>query len=454
MTDLPASVRPILRRLSRRVAVGLFLEIWPRWAVISFLVAGTAALICRIFFAGAAAFLPWLWLVPILSGIPALYLCVRRAYRQSEIVALADWLSGGHGTLLTLFEKQDPAWSNAPALETLSQVALPRLKPWRKLGPVLAAALFLSVALFVPQRALTGPRNTVLANDVVADLKATLEELKKENLLTPEEETKLEQEVERIRKDSLERMDASSWEAADSLREQVAAELKEKQDAMQWAQESLTRYAQASQSGSPPSDGMSQELAQALEKLAKSGMLSNAPAEIRQFLGSGENGESASKMRLPKDPRELRNLAAALGRFLGENGERLAQAGRLARAGGRFNPGDFPEFSWEESEDGDGEPGRGGINRGRGDADLTWGDESLPYDKFKSVALPQGYERGPDDWAPVAVLPGAPQASPELSGPSTGVQFAGTAGQAAWRRTLAPRHYSAVKKYFDDTRTR
>jgi hypothetical protein len=149
----------------------------------------------------------------------------------------------------------------------------------------------------------------------------------------------------------------------------------------------------------------------------------------------------------------LRNLAAALGRFLGENGGRLAQAGRLARAGGRFNPEDFPEFSWEESE-GDGEPGRGGISRGRGDAELTWGDESLPFDKFKSVALPQGYERGPDDWAPVAVLPGAPQASPELSGPSTGVQFAGTAGQAAWRRTLSPRHYSAVKKYFDDTRAR
>lgn len=452
MTDLPAPVRPILRRLSRRIAVGLFLDIWPRWAVISFLIAGTAALICRIFFAGAAAFLPWLWIVPILSGIPALYLCFRRAYRQSEIVALADSLSGGHGTLLTLLEKQDPAWS--PALETLSQVTLPRLKPWRKLGPVVAAALFLSIALFVPQRALTGPRNTVLANDVVADLKATLEELKKEDLLTPEEENKLEEEVERIRKDALERMDASSWEAADSLRERVAAELKEKQDAMQWAQDSLARYAQASQAGSAPSDGMSKELAQALENLAKTGMLSNAPAEIRQFLGSSENGESAGNIKLPKDPRELRALAASLARFLGENGQRLAQAGRLARAGGRFNPEDFPEFSWEESEDGDGDPGRGGVNRGRGDAELTWGDESLPFDKFKSVALPQGYERGPDDWAPVAVLPGAPQASPELSGPSSGMQFAGTAGQAAWRRTLSPRHYSAVKKYFDDTRTR
>ncbi len=70
MKDLPASVRPILRRLTRRVAVGLFLEIWPRWAIGSFLIAGTVALVCRMFFEGAAPLLPWLWLAPVLSIFP------------------------------------------------------------------------------------------------------------------------------------------------------------------------------------------------------------------------------------------------------------------------------------------------------------------------------------------------------------------------------------------------
>jgi hypothetical protein len=54
----------------------------------------------------------------------------------------------------------------------------------------------------------------------------------------------------------------------------------------------------------------------------------------------------------------------------------------------------------------------------------------------------------------VAVLPGAPKEAPELSGASSGLQFAGTAGQAAWRRTLAPRHYSAVKRYFENSEKR
>lgn len=450
MTDFPTSVRPLLRRLARRIALGLFLEIWPRWAVAALLLAGTAALLCRMFFSQAAGLLPLLWMAPILAALPAIYLCIRRAYRPSEIVVLADWLSGGQGTFMTLLEKRDPAWNDSPAVESLSRISLPRLKPWRKLGPVMAAAIFLSITLFVPQRMLTGPRSTVLANDVVADLKAAAEALKKENLLTPDEQKNLDQEIERIRKDALDRMDASTWEAADALREKVASQLNEKHDAMKWAQESLSRYAEAAQAGAPPSEAVSDELAKAIEKLAKSGMLSDAPSSIQQLLTGGEGGASG-KVRLPTDPKKLRDLARELGKFLGEGNKRFAEIGKLGRDPGRFDPSEFPEFSYEEQEDGDGEPGRGGINRGRADADLTWGDESIPFDKFKSVALPQGFERGPDDWAPVAILPGSPKESPETSGPSTGMQFAGTSGQAAWRRTLSPRHYSAVKKYFDNS---
>jgi hypothetical protein len=45
-------------------------------------------------------------------------------------------------------------------------------------------------------------------------------------------------------------------------------------------------------------------------------------------------------------------------------------------------------------------------------------------------------------------MPGAPSVAPEASGPAAARAYAEDAGQAAWRRTLAPRHQSAVKKYF------
>jgi len=453
MTDLPASVRPTLRRLARRVAVGLFLEIWPRWAIGSFLIAGTTALVCRIFFIDAAPFLPWLWLAPLLSVVPVIILCARRAYRPLEVAALADSLSGGQGTLLTLLETNDPAWARTAVLENLKQLPMPRLRLWNRLGPILASAVFLLAAMLVPQRMITGQRTTVLANDIVADLKNTLEELKKEDLLTPQEQKSFEEEIERIRKDALDRVDASSWEAADAMREKITADLSQKADAMTWAQESLARYAAAAQAGNAPTAAESDELANAIQKLAQTGMLDDAPADIQKLLGS-EDAIAGGNFKLPSDPKALRKLAAQLAQHLGDRSRRFGELRQLPREAGRFDPAEFGEFNYEKQPDGDGDPGRGGINRGRGDADLTWGEESLPFDRFKSVALPPGSVRGPDDWAPVAALPGSPKEGAERTLSSTGMQFAGTSGQSAWRRTLAPRHYSAVKRYFENAESR
>jgi hypothetical protein len=453
MKDLPASVRPTLRKLARRVAVGHFLELWPRWAISSLLLAGTIALICRIFFSSVSSLLGWLWLLPLFSIIPVLFLCIKKSYRPAEIAALADSLSGGRGTLLTVLETKDARWTQAEAFDDLKQLSMPRLKPWRKLAPVLASALFLLTAFLLPQRVLSGARSTVLANDIVADLKAAVEELKSQELLTPEEQKNLEEEIEKIRKDALERVDASSWEAADAVREKMSAGLDAKEDAMKWAEENLSRYAAAAQAGVPPTAADSKELASAIEKLAQNGMLSDAPADLKSLLG-GEEAIAGGNVKLPDDPKALRKLAAGLAQHLGGRAARFGALRTLPREPGRFNPADFGEFNYERKPDGDGDPGNGGLNRGRGDADLTWGDESLPFDKFKSVALPPGSVRSPDDWAPVAAMPGAPKEAAERTFSSTGAQFSGTTGQGAWRRTLAPRHYSAVKRYFENSESR
>ena len=131
---MPLSVRPALKRLARRLAIGLFLDVWPAWAVASLLLAGLVAVVCRMFFPGAASRLHWLWLAPVLTALPALIACARRAYRPAEVVAVADWLNGGQGMLLTLFENDDLAWAGSPLAEHASKFSLPRLRPWRKLA--------------------------------------------------------------------------------------------------------------------------------------------------------------------------------------------------------------------------------------------------------------------------------------------------------------------------------
>ena len=70
-----------------------------------------------------------------------------RAYRPGEVVAIADWLSGGQGMLLTLLETNDPAWAESPLAEGASKFPLPRLRPWRKLAALPPAVAFLATAL-------------------------------------------------------------------------------------------------------------------------------------------------------------------------------------------------------------------------------------------------------------------------------------------------------------------
>jgi hypothetical protein len=443
MIEMPASVRPALRRLARRLALGLFLDTWPMPAAASLLLAGLVVLTCRLFVPGAGASLQFLWLAPLLAAVPVLIVCFARAYRPGEIVALADSLSGGQGMLLTLHETNDAAWTGSPLLQETARLALPRIRPWRKLAVLPPSLVFLATVLLLPQRAPAHGASAALADDVVADLAATVSELKQEKLITTDEEKRLEEEIERVRRSVKERVDAGSWEAADTLRDNIATGLSAKQDALKWAAESVERYAAAARSGAgagSPSEAAGAELTKALEKLAQSGLLAGAPTDVQSALKSG---------RLPADAAALRKLTASLSRYLAETNGRFRDLSRPGKEFGRFDPSEFPVESDALNGQEGTEPGRGGIDRGRADAPLTWGKESLPFDRFRADALPPGAARGPDDWAPLVELPGAPQQSPSSSVASVGRQYAAAAGQSAWRRTLAPRHQSAVKKYFE-----
>jgi hypothetical protein len=277
---------------------------------------------------------------------------------------------------------------------------------------------------------------------MTSELTAALARLQAQDLVTPEEEDLLEEEIARVREAARQRMDASAWEAADVVKEKIAASAAAKEDAARWAEEAMGAYAAAVAGGlDPASDaarGPQAELSRALDALAKSGLLAGAPADLQKLLGPGST--------LPLDSAALNKLASSLASYLGN--ARATLAGLRSGEGmpGRFDPSEFAVAA--NGGDENGTPGRGGVNRGRADAELTYGQESQPADRFKPQALPPGFVRSPDDWAPVVSLPGAPTVAPELNGRSAARVYRDDAGQAAWRRTLAPRHQSAVKKYF------
>jgi hypothetical protein len=439
--DLPRPLGLALRRLSRRLVAGLLLNDYPRWATGSLLAAGGGALVCRLFVPAAAPHLPWLLLVPLAAVAPAMVVARRRAYSPAEVLALADTLTGGDGLLLTLAERGHHAWANAPQLVRAAQLRLPQLRPWRRLAPVAPALAFLTIAILLPQR-IAPAAAAPLADEIAANLTSALSELTDEELVTPEEEDAFEEEIERVREAAQERMDAGAWEAADALREKLSSTAEARRDAAAWAQEALARHAAGIAAGLPPSSNAAQanaaELSEALESLAESGLLASAPEEVQALAGAGR--------ALPFDAASLQQLAATLAKYLGRWSGRFVDV-EAADGPMRLDESDLP-FDAARGSSPNGLPGRGGLDRGRADAELSWGEETLPADRFKAQTLPPGSVRSPDDWSPIVSLPGSPEEAPEAGTRSAARTYADEAGQAAWRRTLAPRHQSAVKKYF------
>lgn len=96
----------------------------------------------------------------------------------------------------------------------------------------------------------------------------------------------------------------------------------------------------------------------------------------------------------------------------------------------------------------DGSPGRGGISRGRGDAELTWGEESPGRtDQFEAKALDPAQNLDLEHSALLGVGAGAPNVDPTAESAGDG-DVQASAGKSAWRRRLAPHHRQAVKDFF------
>lgn len=94
-------------------------------------------------------------------------------------------------------------------------------------------------------------------------------------------------------------------------------------------------------------------------------------------------------------------------------------------------------------------PGVGGVNRGRADAAMVWGDESPGRsDEFEARVLTPAELSDLEHSEILGVGATAPVAQPL---PESGGALATESGlsKSAWRRRLAPRHREAVKGFFE-----
>jgi hypothetical protein len=95
-----------------------------------------------------------------------------------------------------------------------------------------------------------------------------------------------------------------------------------------------------------------------------------------------------------------------------------------------------------------GRPGRGGVTRGRGDAQLDFSGETPGRtDAFEARELPGAERHDAESTALVGVGGTAPTVDPRAEGAGL-AETRASAGKSAFKRRVAPRHRDAVQGFF------
>ena len=450
-----------------RARIGAILGLRTAVAVLSawLLVWGTTVLVLR----GAllVSWQPLLWgLVGVVAaGIVGAVVAVRRCPSADTVRAMLDchWRCGG-----LLMAAGDADTGNWPIKMPSAFKPSVRWHGGRSCGILLCCTGFLLASFLVPVRFLNelGAHQLRVGADV-EKLAKKVELLKEEKILPPERAKSLELALEQLQHDASGSDPAKTWEAMDHLEESVAkASAEAAEDAARDAEkaaraEELAAALDKSQGQMDPHDlGEAMKiLAQDVERATEEDALL-ADELSKELQGECENGSL--------DAEQLGELAQALGKCKACD---LAKLRKLAAA--RLIDGALLEQIEGQCEiDPDAlaellckcngslalceclaqcnKPGRGGVNRGRGDAAMTWTDGTNRDDvAFKEKVLSPGAVASLKDSRLQGVSVGDPTADKPSEASAGGSLDVSTAGRGSARtQVILPEHKKVIQRYF------
>ena len=423
-------VKDRIRAIRQRIALAAVSGEALRQAAVALFLSGTAVLVFRLWLREAW----WPALIP-LAIVPVSAFLVARSKFVSQATAAAwlDRAKGGRGDVLTALEKPDPRWPIDP---TNDQPTL--ALPWTWPLPGLA---FLAVAFVVPVSAPPTPPAPVIPEATIDRLDEQLEALEEVAELEEEEVEAIEENIEDLAEAT--EANEATLEALDATEDRMTQMAEDLDEAAHRAEEAMAR----TQDGQAPAE---KAMSEALGALSEVGFKLDLPSDLAEQLANQGSGEGMSQEMLDKlsqmSDAERQALADAIQQAINEGRVRMESAQLIEGEGTCENPAEC-DVALSLAQGG-GDPGKGGITRGPGTADLTFGDEPPDRsDLFQPTILPPGTELDLQH----TMLLGESLADAEAD-PTR--QFAGaqstavSAGDATWHRDLAPEHRDAVANFF------
>ncbi len=454
-----------IRRFARRLALLLTLKHSLAFIAVWCFVWGIVALVLRA--AAATPRKPLLWgaIGVAVAVIAAAVISRRQLPSRNSVRALLDERNDCGGLLMAEGDAGIGEWQMR-----MPEIALPRLR-WRSarsLGLFAASVAFVAISLIVPVRFAT--MNAARPLDVsreVENLAAQIEALKEAQVIEEAKAEALEQKLDQLGAEGSGEDPAKTWEALDHLADAVEKAAKDAVEKAVAEQERLAgaeALAEGLMAGADQLDAKT--MTEAMQTL--SAMMQGAMKENEMLAGSlsPETQEAIKSGALNSE--HLKDISKALSRNRSATGQKLsklAQSGMInpsslkgAQANRRDNSG-LAQFLKENAqkmsvEEAVGQwcenPGKGGVDRGRGDAAMTWTDGSSEKDaKFKEKVLPPSVVAGLNDSQMIGLSASVPAVDKNGTAAHGALNNTAAGGGSAYTQTILPRHKGAVKRYFE-----
>src|SRR5215813_4520549 len=452
------SIRRFIRRLALLLAFRQSLTFVAVWCFLW----GAVALVLRVSSATTRRQLLWGAIGIAIAAIAAAVVSRRRLPSRDSVRAMLDSRNDCGGLLMAGADADLGAWRTA-------EITLPRLR-WRKaraFGLLAASSAFVLISFLAPVRfAATGASRPMDVSREVENLSAQIEALKEAQIIEEAKAEALEQKLDQLAQEASGEDPAKTWEALDHLNDAVEKAAREAAESATARQERLDRaeaLAEALAAGADQLD--SKTMTEAMRTLGE--MTQDAMKENEALAGdlSPETREAIKSGSIK--PENLKDISKGLGKgkaSLNQKLSKLNQSGMInpgslkggAKANRRDNSGlarflkesaekvpiDEAVLQWCE--------GKGGVDRGRGDAAMTWTDGTNEKDaKFKEKVLPPSSVAGLKDSQLVGMSAAAPTV--DTSGVAAHGALNNTApgGGSAYTQPILPRHRGAVRRYFD-----
>ena len=452
------AIKRFIRKLAMLIAFKQSLSLITIWCFIW----GAAALILRAASATPLNAILWGAIGIVIAVITAIWIASKQLPSRATVRALLDNRNDCGGLLMAGADAELGDWRTP-------EIALPKLL-WRReraYGLLAAAFTFVAISLLAPVRfAASNSAHPMDVSREVENVAAQIEALKEAQIIEEAKAESLEQKLDQLSQEASGEDPARTWEALDHLNDAVEKAAKEAAETGAARQDRLTRAEALSEGLATGADQLDPKtMTEAMRTL--NAMMKDAMEE-NEALASDLSPETQEAIKSGSlKPEHLKEISKALSQSKSSLNQKLSKLNKsgminpgalkgAAQSGQRDNSG-LAKFLKENAEKISVDEamlkwceGKGGVDRGRGDAAMTWTDGSSEKDaKFKEKLLPPSSLAGLKDSQLLGLSASAPTADTKGVAAHGALNNTASGGGSAYTQTILPRHRGAVKRYFE-----